>query len=559
MIRNPAALAYSEFDVVIVGGGIFGACAAWDATLRGLSVALVEREDFGAGVSANSFKFIHGGIRYLQHADLIRLRSSCHERSAFLRVAPHLVQPLPVVIPTYGFGRRGKVFLGAGMYLYDLLTLGRNRKIVDHTRHIPWTRFMGRKKLLELFPDLKTRDLTGAAVFSDAQMYNPPRLVLAFIQSAVHEGAQVANYVEAAGFLRQGHTIQGIQARDRLTGEKFHIRAKVVLNAAGPWAERLLGTDRHTACTPRTYSRDACFVINRRFSSSYALAIAGRTRDPDAVLSRDARHLFLVPWRDRTLIGVWHVISDADPDQVTVSDADLQGFIEEINWAYPSLNLSLQDVTTWNAGLVPFGENELGATDLRYGKRSALIDHREENGIDGLVTLIGIRYTMGRADAANAIDMICEKMGRSRPRAPTDCAPIHGGRVKDFEGLVKRAASELEVLPVRVVRALVHNHGSNYRQVVTLTMGKEPALLETISSSAVLKVEIVNAVRNEMAVRLTDVVFRRTDLATGGNPCEAALVECSRLVAEELGWDDRKSQEELRRVRSQFPVSLGAS
>ncbi|MBT8439550.1 MAG: FAD-dependent oxidoreductase, partial [Gammaproteobacteria bacterium] len=158
-------LSDEHFDLVVVGGGIFAACAAWDAVLRGLKVALIEKEDFCSGTSANSFKMIHGGIRYLQHADVVRLWSSCRERSAMLRIAPHLVQPLPIVIPTYGYGKSGKWFLGAGMLLYDLLTLGRNRGIRDPARHIPLSRFLSREEVLGEYPDLEKQGLTGAALF----------------------------------------------------------------------------------------------------------------------------------------------------------------------------------------------------------------------------------------------------------------------------------------------------------------------------------------------------------------------------------------------------------
>src|SRR5690606_8118235 len=158
------------------------------ATLRGLSVALIEREDFGSGASANSFKMVHGGIRYLQHADLPRLRASCHERTAMLRIAPHLVTPLPIVVPTYGTGRRGKLLLGAGMWLYDALTLDRNARIRDRERRIPISRFVDAAAVEELFPGIETRGLTGGAVFYDAQMYNPTRLVLAFVAAAADNG-----------------------------------------------------------------------------------------------------------------------------------------------------------------------------------------------------------------------------------------------------------------------------------------------------------------------------------------------------------------------------------
>jgi len=140
--RNLPTLANESFDLLIIGGGAFGAAAAWDATLRGLKVALVEQSDFGSGASAECFKMVHGGIRYLQHADIRRLRSSCAERSAMLRIAPHLVNPLPILIPTYGHGRQGKAFLAAGMYVYDLLTVGKNAGIADETRRIKGTQLL---------------------------------------------------------------------------------------------------------------------------------------------------------------------------------------------------------------------------------------------------------------------------------------------------------------------------------------------------------------------------------------------------------------------------------
>src|SRR5690606_3775519 len=226
MKRSIAALEERVFDVLIIGGGIFGACAAWDASLRGLSVALVERTDFAAGTSANSYKFVHGGIRYLQHADLPRLRRSCHERSAFLRVAPHLVSPIPVVIPTYGTGRQGKAFLGAGMLLYDALTLDRNLGIADPQRRIPLSRFLDAATVTDMFPGVQTADLTGAAVFCDGQMYNPTRLVLAFIRSAVENGAVAVNYAEAEKLTSSEGTVQGARVRDHLTGDFMDVRAR---------------------------------------------------------------------------------------------------------------------------------------------------------------------------------------------------------------------------------------------------------------------------------------------------------------------------------------------
>ncbi len=555
MLRNIQSLTEQEFDLVIIGGGIFAATAAWDAALRGLSVALIEKHDFASGSSANSFKFIHGGIRYLQHADIVRLRASCRERSAMLRIAPHLVQPQPVLIPTYGHGKSGKWFLGAGMLVYDLLTLGRNRGIRDKKRRIPWSSFFSRRQVLQDYPDLNPDGLTGAAMFSDAQMYNPTRLVLAFIQSAVSRGAVVANYVEAQGLLRDGDCVTGVQAFDRISQQAVEIRAKAVLNCAGPWSDWLLEQampQAPSASQKNVYSRDACFVIKRRFDSPRAVAVLGRTKDPDALLSRPARHLFLVPWRDYTLVGVWHVVWKQHPETVTVEEQEVQTFIDEINEAYPALQLTTADVCMWNAGLVPFGDNEEGDENLSYGKRSLFIDHKASDGIDGLVTLIGIRYTTARGDSARAVDLICRKLGH-QARAQTETTPLQGGDIADFDALVQQLHQQQTLgLPYDCVEALAHNHGANATGILALAQ-QDAALAERLGGSRVLKAEVINAVQNEMALTLADVVFRRTDLATGGNPGKAALQQCIDLMTPLLGWDEAEQQAQMQAVLARFP------
>ncbi len=555
MKRNLNELDNTEFDIVIIGGGIFGACAAWDATLRGLRVALIERGDFCGGTSANSFKMVHGGVRYLQHADIYRLRYSCRERSALLRIAPHLVTPLPIVIPTYGYGASGKAFLGAGLYLYDLLTLGRNRGISDNDRKIPLTQLLSRRQILDLFPDLKQDGLTGGAMFSDGQMYNPTRLVLAFIQSAVASGAKAVNYLEAVGLMRSGDRVTGVQARDTLTGDLLSVRAKVVVNTAGPWAEHFLGGAAGVPLPAKgTYSRDACFVVDRRLPGKQAVAVLGRTRDPDAVLSRPARHLFLVPWRDFTLVGVWHVVYERSPDQVDVTAQDLETFIDEINEAYPSLNLTLKDVRIWNAGLVPFGINEPGATNLSYGKRSNLIDHQKVDGVDGLVTLIGIRYTTARADSAKAIDIAAAKLGVQGTRRDSTTIPIMGGDIPDFEDFVRKSTAKQRLgIDARVMRALAHNYGTRVDHVLAYAE-KDSSLAHTLGDTTVIKAEVLHAIQREMAITLADIVFRRTDLATGGNPGDQALRECTDLAARELGWTDGQKEAQLREVYTRFPA-----
>lgn len=553
MQRDLAALAEREYDLVVVGGGIFGACAAWDATLRGLSVALLERRDFAGATSANSFKIIHGGVRYLQHADVARLRESSAERRALLRIAPHLVRPLPIFIPTYGHGVKGKELLAAGLLVYDLLTLDRNRGIADPDRRIPRSRLLSRDEVLDRFPHLDGKDLTGGAVFQDGQMYNPPRLALAFLRSAAERGAQIANYVEATGFRRDRNRVTGVRARDGLGGEPLEVRGRVVLNAAGPWAEPLLGRGVGVGLAPRpTWSRDACFVVAGRRTGDLGLGVQGRTRDPDAILSREARHLFLVPWRDYTLVGVWHVVYTGDPDGFTVTDGDLRAFVDEVNWAYPPLDLTLDDVTTWNAGLVLFGENRPSQAHLSYGKRSRLVDHGDEGGVEGLVSLLGVRYTTARLEAGRAVDLALARLGRAAAPCRTAETPLHGGAIERFEEFSGAAATRYGPgLGAEVARSLAHNYGSAIGEVLRHVDG-EPRLGRPLGGSHVIGAQVVHAVRDEMALRLSDVVYRRTDLATAAWPGEAAVRECARVMAAELGWSPERERSEVDAVRTEF-------
>jgi glycerol-3-phosphate dehydrogenase len=549
MKRDLIALSEREYDLIIVGAGIFGACAAWDAASRGLKVAIIDKGDFCNATSANHFKMVHGGIRYLQHADFHRIRESSRERAALLRIAPHIVEPLPIVIPTYGRGMQGKEILGLGLMLYDLITFDRNRGLPDHDRRIPRGRIISRDECLEIFPDLQKEKLTGAAVIYDGQMYNPTRLVLSFLRSSVEAGAEAANYLQAKDFLRKKGRVCGIKVKDQLNEAEFEIRGKVVLNASGPWAEHLLRTKNDLCLKPElTYSRDTCFIIRQQFNGRYALAVQGKTRDPDAIVSRKNRHLFLVPWRDYTLVGVWHVVYKGSPDNLILSREELQTFLDEINEAYPPLRLAFENVRICNYGLVLFGDNKPGAADLSYGKRSVIVDHGRKNGIDGLITMIGVRATTARAVAEKAVNLVFEKLRRRSPSCLTATTPIFGGRFECFEDFV-RHVTELYSSQIKpdIMRHLVHNYGSELCNVLNYT-SKDPSLSLPINDTKVLAAEVVHAVREEMAQKLSDVVFRRTDLATGGDPGEPALQTAAGLMAREMGWNGGRVQEELEEV-----------
>jgi glycerol-3-phosphate dehydrogenase len=455
-------------------------------------------------------------------------------------------------------GMKSKWAMRAAMAIYDGTTMDRNRSIADSTRCIPSGSCLSRQEVIERYPGLRREGLTGAAVFYDGQMYNPPRLVLAFVKSAVNAGAVAANYLQAKRFIASNNRVTGIEARDVLEGHTLVIRAKCVINAAGPYAEPLLSTALGRTLSPPTHwSRDAFFVVARPLvNGNQALALQSQAKDPDARLSRGGRHLFLIPWRRKyTLVGVWHKVFTGDPDHCSVSEIELQNFINEINSNYSGLDLKPDDVAIYNSGLIPFGENDPNAKDLKFGHRSRLVDHASEHGIEGLVTLIGVRFTTGPREAVEAVDRVLDKIGISGRNSILDTVPVDGGNFEKFESLVQRAMEAAPGLPRETAEALVHNHGSGYPRVLDYA-GQQPELLHTIGATRSLKAEVVHAFREEMAQTLADVVLRRTDIGTGECPARGVLRECAELAAQELQWDAVRVEHEIDKVLSVYPENI---
>jgi glycerol-3-phosphate dehydrogenase len=557
MARALAALAGKEFDVLVVGGGVTGAVTAWDAAQRGLSVALLERGDFGGATSAESLKVVHGGVRYLQHLDIVRVRESSRERRALLRMAPHLVQPMPFVVPTYGHGMRGPEILRAAFAMLNALTADRNRGLTDPARRIPAAKIVSRSRVLEWFPDLDQDGLTGAGVFYDGQMFNPPRLVWALVRTAARVGAAVANYCDVTALLLQGRRVIGVRVEDRLGGEKFEVRARTVVNAAGPYAEALLVRSGIRAARSVPFSRDMALVLKRRLVDGRGLALQTRYRDPSAVLSRGARHLFLVPWRGRTLVGVNSLIWRDEPDRLRVTEAEVSDFVTEIAEADPKLGLTMDDVALVMAGLLPVEKGDEEGGNVSFGKRPLVVDNARSDNVQGLVSAISNRYTVARGVAEKAVDLVYHKLGRSVRPSRTEVTRIHGADFFRFDELVREVAAALpEGLEPAMADRLARDHGSAYGEVLRLAR-ERPELGVPVGGSDILRAEVVHAARSEMVCKLSDAVFGRTGIATVGDPGRAELEECADLVAAQLGWDAARRERELAEVRARIPFRRG--
>lgn len=520
MQRNVKALTATTHDVLVIGGGIYGACVAWEATLRGLSVALVEKADFGGATSANSLKIIHGGLRYLQNLDFKRMRESIHERTALMQIAPHLVHPLPVLIPTYGHGMKGKEALTVAMALNDLISCDRNRN-QDRQKHISRGRMLSRHECQQLLPAIDARTLTGGALFTDAQVYNSERLTLAFIRSAAQAGAAVANYVEVSGFIEQGDRITGVRVQDVLADSQFEIRARTIVNTSGPWINQVLGLLKRQPATMR-FARAMNLVIRRPLFGNYAVGI-----------SHHKRFLFVAPWRERSLIGTAYAASDRHSSEVT--EKDIQEFLDNINEAYPPANLVRKDVSFVHSGLLPMADVIKGEPLLAKSYR--IYDHSQD-GYSGLLSVTGVKYTTARDVAQKVVDRIFQRRGQTPPSTST--TPLYGGQIEQFDSFMQQALNSSWVEP-ETMRRLVYNYGSAYPEVLRYV--DEAVSSKPIDDLAVLRAEVVYAVREEMAQTLSDIVFRRTELGTAGYPDESALRVCLKTLAA-LGWSRTKLRQE---------------
>lgn len=553
MKRDLEHLSKNVYDLLIIGGGISGACACWDAALRGLSVALVEKGDFGEATSAASSKVIHGGIRYLQQGNLFLMRESLRERQILMRIAPHMVYPLPFLIPTYGHLMKGKEVLSTAMAIYDLIGFDRNRQS-EPAKYIPGFKILSRDEVLELEPGISGQGLTGGILYYEGYMYDSERMTLSFLLSAAKAGAAIANYTEAISFLKEGNRIIGIKAKDHLTGEIFDIRARLILNISGPWTFQVLSRlsgyrSRHSMSFAK-----GIHLVTRKLTPNYALAIATRQQRV-SVLDRGGRHIFFIPWRGHSLIGASNVPHQAPPDDLEVTQGDILDFVKEINQTLPSVKLKQQDIVFSFAGLYPLVDMNIKAGIYQYTGKNKIYDHKKIDGIEGLFSVIGAKYTTARSLAKRVIDLASRKLGKRPTKCRTDVASLQGGEIEQLKDFIDQAKkTKPPALQEDTLQNLIYNYGTNYIEILKYEE-ENPEWGEKISSVRPnLKAEIIHAVRKEMAQKLSDVVFRRTGLGTIGNPGRESLVCCAGLMAAELGWNKERVQREIEEVFSRFII-----
>ena len=533
MQRNLRRLSDTTFDLIVIGAGIYGATIAWDAALRGLSVAIIDRADFGSGTSFNSLKTIHGGVRELQSGNVFALRQFVRERRSLSRIAPHLIRPLPFIMPTYGHLSRHRKVLQLGFALNDLLAFDRNFH-TDPSQQLPPSRLLSREECLLLNPLIDPDGVTGGIEWHDCQMRNSDRLNLSFIVSAVMQGAVAANYVECIGALKHGQRIEGISVHDRLNGARFDVRGRVVVNGAGPWSVELLKTlvpdFKHTV--PQGFSRAMNVLFSNPMEGKHAL---GGTVS--------SRLLFAVPWRGFTLVGTSHDSFNGSTAGFCPTRAHIESFLRDINIAFPNLNITADNVRLLHRGLLPTDSANDNAIKLL--KQSPVVDHRA-NGVDGLLSVLGVRYTTARHTAQKAVDVVFSLLGRRSPTCKTDTTPLVGA---DFDNLTDflRSTERRETAGVRkeTQKRLALSYGTKHDQLLNAISTHLTDRMELSSACQITRAEIRHAVTSEMAVHLTDAMLRRTEAGSAGHPGDDALRAAASIMSEELNWSPTRTEEEI--------------
>jgi glycerol-3-phosphate dehydrogenase len=504
-------------DLLVIGGGITGAGIARDAALRGLRVTLVEARDFGSGTSSRSSRLIHGGLRYLEQGRLHLVMESLRERAILLELAPHLVRPLPFVLPFLQSDRVPAWKARLGLTLYDLLA-GRG----NVRRH----QTLGKRALLELEPLLRQAGLTGGALYYDAQC-DDARLTLAVIRAAARAGARVANYTSVAELLREGEgggdRVSGARLRDEQTGAQGEVRAAVIINATGPWCDKV-----------RQLEAPAAAPILRPTKGVHLVVAQARIGNRHAIIFTsplDGRVMFILPWNEWTYIGTTDTDATVAPELVGPEEADLVYLLRSANALFPGAHLQPEDVIASWAGLRPLLAAEPGAPASLLSR-----EHRILRGPLGMLSIAGGKLTTFRPMAREVVDRALAELGRKDAigEQRSRIEPLPGGESEVSPA--QRQAGRALGLSTESVQYLIRQYGSEVELLYQLCRQRPELVNPLHPEHAAIAAQVVFGIEAEFARTAEDILQRRTRLALETKDHGAAArPTIERLLLESLG------------------------
>lgn len=511
-----------NFDLIVIGAGINGAGVARDAAMRGLTVCVFDKADIASGTSSASTRLIHGGLRYLEHGEFGLVRESLRERETLMKIAPHLVRPIPILIPIYQHARRGRFQLRAGMLLYDALS---------YDKSLPRHQMLSRNETFQRAPALNPDGLTGAAIYYDAQVEFAERLVLENILDAQAHGAQVFTYAHVTGLATENGKATGIDAV--CNGEHRSFSGRFVVNAAGPWIDELL---QNTNNTKRLIGgTKGSHIVVAPFAGAPSIALYAEAKS-------DGRPFFIIPWNGNYLIGTTDIRFSGEPSQARCDESEADYLLAEANRVLSKANLKRADILFTYSGVrpLPFTNEK---DEQRITRRHFIRHHPK---LENVCSLVGGKLTTYRQLAEECVDLVFDKLNQPRQRCSTAEVELPGAREYD---LVATGVRSDKRYSHRVHERLLRIYGSRTEQLLEVCE-RDVALLGPLNDlSDVLAGEIVFAFEHEVATTLTDCFARRT---MSGFNAELAISDIEKAAAvgkHFLGWTDERARQEIEEYR----------
>jgi glycerol-3-phosphate dehydrogenase len=527
----------ASFDAVVIGGGMAGAGVARDLALRGASVALFEKGDFASGTSSKSSKLIHGGLRYLELFDFKLVRESLREKKTLELLAPHLVRPLPFLVPVYRGSKRGLITVRIGMWLYDLLTPGRERERFRVLRPLD---------ALTLEPSIQADDLRGAGYYFDDLLLFPERLCLENALSAARHGARVHNYCEVEAVTRGAGGIDGVRVRDLLTGRVHTVRATVVVNCAGPWVDRLrelAGVSDAGRRVLRTTKGIHC-MLPRMTERAVYLSTA------------DDRMIFVIPWREFSMVGTTDTDFDGDLDRLSATREEVEYLLDAVRPALPDPRVAFDQVIYTYAGVRPLAFEE-GAPASKVSRDHKVVVEGPEGRF---LSITGTKLTCFRSLAEQVGDHVMRALGRAE-RSRTALLTLDGldeeaGKIEGRAWMDVSADMAATGLSRETMQTLVEIYGRAYPRVLDLARKLPDGTARLCPSNPDIVAQLHHALAEEMTVSLQDFLLRRTVIGQSaclGLDCYEAI---GRRLSALAGWSSRRLDAELEAYHASVERSL---
>jgi glycerol-3-phosphate dehydrogenase len=530
-----------KFDLVIIGGGITGAAVAYIAAARGLTVALFERKDYGGATSAATSKLIHGGLRYLANGELKLVRESLRERRILGNIAPNFVYPLPFIMPMYKRWRGNIWKMLIGMYLYDVLSYDK-KDTWDKSKKLQNHRLINHRKTIRVEPCLKKESLRNAFYFFDYQSIFPERLTLAFIKSAAEYGACVSNYTPVEGFtFDEGRTITGVTVKDLFTGKTREVKADLVINCGGTWADKILNLATGDGQGSHRIKRsEGIHIITRKIAGQHVVSLQ----------KADGGHMMIMPWREHSLIGTTDKEFLGDPDDYRVSMESIDEIINNVNANY-GRKISREDIIHAYGGLRPLVDDKTKGS-YETSRKYEVYDNAAD-GIGGMITVEGGKYTTSRSLAREVLRLVSEKLSRTLSDPVSDNLYLSGCEIRDMKQFMIRQHLNYKDFSHNTVEYVSRNYGTE-SQVVFRIARSNPRFAEVVSHDGEILAEAVYAIQFESAKTLRDIMLRRTGIGTLGDPGKGVTDKVATLAAGMLGWNEKRRDEEIASLRKVYEL-----